>query len=110
MEPYPATARLKRCCSRDFFLAAVLRCNTPLVTALSIIRIAWRKFSLASSKAPPASAFSNFLMAVFTLDFIALFLKVRFSIIFIRFLADLVWATYPSPPEVFYHTEDPRAT
>lgn len=93
-------------------------CRTPLVTALSIMRTASVRRPRAASKELPASSAWNFLMAVFTLDFMALFLIALFRAASARLAADLVLAKlftflggcYFLRQHVFYHMTPADAT
>ena len=77
---------------RDTLREAVLLWYTPLVQALSISEVAASNAAWAAALSPAAIAASTFLIAVLTLDLIALFLAALVSFTKIHFFADLMLA------------------
>ena len=79
---------------REIFLEAFFLWYTPLEAALSIYTVAAFNAAKAVSLSFAAIAASTFLIAVFTLERIALFLAVFVSITLILFFADLMLANF----------------
>jgi hypothetical protein len=88
---YPA-GRTRRRARADFLRAAVFRCTTPFVTALSSVRMA-SATAVRASASPPASAWRAALIVVRTLDRTIRLRRRRFSFCRIRLIADFVFAT-----------------
>ena len=77
---------------RDTLREALFLWYTPLVAALSISVVAASSAAWAAALSPAATAASTFLIAVLTLDLIALFLAALVSFTKILFFADLMLA------------------
>lgn len=79
--------------SADFLLAAWFLWMTPLATALSSARAAARWYSVAFSASPAAAASRALRIAVFREDLTALLRSRAFSLVLIRLIWDLMFAT-----------------
>src|SRR5690606_38623901 len=89
------------CCAtrrarRLIFRRAVFAFSTPLLLALSIRLVAWRRSSVAAATSPCSSAFSTFLVAVRTVERMAALRWRRFSEVRTRFSAERVLGTVQS--------------
>jgi len=75
---------------RETFLAALFLWYTPFVHALSISTVAAFSAARAAFLSPASMAAKTFLIAVLTLERIALFLAVFVAVTKILFFADLI--------------------
>src|SRR5689334_3578713 len=77
----------------DFLLAAALAWMTPLLAALSSAREACLSRVPAASLSPAAAASRNLRIEVFSDDFTALLRRRAFSLVLLRLICDLMFAT-----------------
>src|SRR6476469_1835394 len=77
----------------DFLFAAWLAWITPLLAALSSLRLASRSSSAALVWSPESAASRNLRIAVFTEDLTDLLRRRAFSFVLIRLIWDLMFAT-----------------
>src|ERR1044072_2695509 len=77
----------------DFLFAAWLAWMTPLLAALSSLRLASCSSSMALSFSPASAASRNLRIAVFTEDLTDLLRWRAFSFVLIRLICDLMFAT-----------------
>src|SRR5690606_2747133 len=83
----------KRFQMADLRFAAWLRWMTPLLTALSSLREASRRSTVAVSVSPACAASWNLRIAVFSDDLTDLLRSRRFSFCRLRLICDLMFAT-----------------